>query len=72
MGVEDTEIVELVHQIGELEKKLYSHPLHKVCYVQWRFFFFPFALAVDMLVKGSSRGLYLTMILHLCCCSPKM
>ncbi|GMN53560.1 hypothetical protein TIFTF001_022691 [Ficus carica] len=29
MGVEDTEIVELVKQIEELEKKLYSHPLHK-------------------------------------------
>ncbi|PON79903.1 ATP-dependent RNA helicase Ski [Trema orientale] len=29
MGIEDTEIVELVNQIEELEKKLYSHPLYK-------------------------------------------
>ncbi|EXC12829.1 Superkiller viralicidic activity 2-like 2 [Morus notabilis] len=29
MGVEDAEIVELVKQIEELEKQLYSHPLHK-------------------------------------------
>ncbi|XP_062094055.1 DExH-box ATP-dependent RNA helicase DExH10 [Humulus lupulus] len=29
MGIEDPEIVELVKQIEELEKKLYSHPLHK-------------------------------------------
>ena len=31
MGIEDPEIVELVNQIEELERKLYAHPLHKVC-----------------------------------------
>lgn len=30
MGIEDPEIVQLVNQIEELEKKLFSHPLHKV------------------------------------------
>ena len=30
MSIEDPEIVELVKQIEELERKLYSHPLHKV------------------------------------------
>ena len=30
MGIEDSEIVELVNQIEELERKLYAHPLHKV------------------------------------------
>ncbi|XP_023546254.1 DExH-box ATP-dependent RNA helicase DExH10 [Cucurbita pepo subsp. pepo] len=29
MSIEDPEIVELVKQIEELERKLYSHPLHK-------------------------------------------
>lgn len=29
MGIEDPEIVELVNQIEELERKLLSHPLHK-------------------------------------------
>ncbi|KAK7841729.1 dexh-box atp-dependent rna helicase dexh10 [Quercus suber] len=29
MGIEDSEIVELVNQIEELERKLYAHPLHK-------------------------------------------
>ncbi|GMY35165.1 DExH-box ATP-dependent RNA helicase DExH10 [Fagus crenata] len=29
MGIEDPEIVELVNQIEELERKLYAHPLHK-------------------------------------------
>lgn len=30
MNIEDPEIVELVKQIEELERKLYAHPLHKV------------------------------------------
>ena len=30
MGIEDPEIVELVHKIEELESKLFAHPLHKV------------------------------------------
>lgn len=30
MSIEDPEIVELVKQIEELERKLYAHPLHKV------------------------------------------
>ena len=30
MGIEDSEIVELVNEIEELERKLYAHPLHKV------------------------------------------
>lgn len=30
MGIKDPEIVELVNQIEELERKLYAHPLHKV------------------------------------------
>lgn len=54
MGVEDAEIVELVKQIEELEKQLYSHPLHKVCYVMFR----------GDLFKGSSQRCYLTMILR--------
>lgn len=29
MGIEDPELVELVDQIEELEKKLFAHPLHK-------------------------------------------
>ncbi|KAF3952671.1 hypothetical protein CMV_021797 [Castanea mollissima] len=29
MGIEDSEIVELVNQIEELERKLYAHPLNK-------------------------------------------
>ncbi|KAL8138725.1 hypothetical protein V2J09_004726, partial [Rumex salicifolius] len=29
MGIEDTEIVELVNQIEQLEQNLFSHPLHK-------------------------------------------
>ncbi|PIA43943.1 hypothetical protein AQUCO_01800177v1 [Aquilegia coerulea] len=29
MGIEDPELVELVNQIEELEKKLFAHPLHK-------------------------------------------
>lgn len=32
MGIEDPEIVQLIRQIEELEKKLISHPLHKVCH----------------------------------------
>lgn len=35
MSIEDQEIVELVNQIEELEKKLYSHPLHKVCHASF-------------------------------------
>ncbi|KAL2944212.1 DExH-box ATP-dependent RNA helicase DExH10 [Bienertia sinuspersici] len=31
MGIEEKEIVELVGQIEELEQKLLSHPVHKVC-----------------------------------------
>lgn len=31
MDVKDPEIVELVNQIEELEKKLFAHPMHKVC-----------------------------------------
>lgn len=30
MGIKDPEIVELVNQIEELERKLHAHPLHKV------------------------------------------
>lgn len=30
MKIEDPEIVELVKQVEELEKKLFAHPLHKV------------------------------------------
>lgn len=30
MSIEDPEIVELVNQIEDLERKLYAHPLHKV------------------------------------------
>ena len=30
MGIEEPEFVELVHQIEELEQKLFAHPLHKV------------------------------------------
>lgn len=33
MGIEEKEIIELVSQIEELEQKLISHPLHKVCYI---------------------------------------
>ena len=33
MGIEDPEFVELVNQIEELERKLFAHPLHKVCNV---------------------------------------
>ncbi|XP_009768799.1 DExH-box ATP-dependent RNA helicase DExH10 [Nicotiana tabacum] len=29
MGIEDPEVVDMVNQIEELEKKLFSHPLHK-------------------------------------------
>ena len=32
MDIRDSEIVELVNQIEELEKKLFAHPMHKVCY----------------------------------------
>lgn len=31
MDVRDSEIVDLVNQIEELEKKLFAHPMHKVC-----------------------------------------
>lgn len=31
MKIDDPEIVELVNQIEELERKLHDHPLHKVC-----------------------------------------
>lgn len=31
MDIRDSEIVELVNQIEELEKKLLGHPMHKVC-----------------------------------------
>lgn len=31
MGIEDAEYVELANKIEELEHKLVSHPLHKVC-----------------------------------------
>jgi len=31
MDVRDSEIVELVNQVEELEKKLVAHPMHKVC-----------------------------------------
>lgn len=31
MGIEEKEIIELVSQIEGLEKKLFSHPMHKVC-----------------------------------------
>jgi ATP-dependent RNA helicase DOB1 len=31
MDVRDSEIVELVNQIEELEQKLFDHPMHKVC-----------------------------------------
>lgn len=31
MGIEDPEFVELANQIEELEQKMFSHPLHKVC-----------------------------------------
>jgi hypothetical protein len=30
MGIKDPEIVELVNQIEDLERKLHAHPLHKV------------------------------------------
>jgi hypothetical protein len=33
MKIEDPEIVELVNQIEELERKLHAHPLHKVCHI---------------------------------------
>ncbi|KAK4369559.1 hypothetical protein RND71_013351 [Anisodus tanguticus] len=29
MSIEDPEVVEMLNQIEELEKKLFSHPLHK-------------------------------------------
>ncbi|XP_038985720.1 DExH-box ATP-dependent RNA helicase DExH10 isoform X2 [Phoenix dactylifera] len=29
IGIKDPELVDLVHQVEELEQKLYSHPLHK-------------------------------------------
>lgn len=31
MGVDEPEFVELASQIEELEQKLFTHPLHKVC-----------------------------------------
>ncbi|KAK7243517.1 hypothetical protein RIF29_38316 [Crotalaria pallida] len=31
MKVNDPEIVKLVNQIEEVEQKLFSHPMHKVC-----------------------------------------
>jgi len=31
MDVRDSEIVELVNQIEEIEKKMFAHPMHKVC-----------------------------------------
>ena len=31
MDVRDSEIVELLNQVEELEKKLFAHPMHKVC-----------------------------------------
>lgn len=31
MDVRDSEIVELVNQLEEIEKKLLNHPMHKVC-----------------------------------------
>ena len=33
MKIEDAEIVELVKQIEELEKKLFAHALHKVFHI---------------------------------------
>lgn len=31
MKIEDPEIVDLVNQIEELERKLHAHSMHKVC-----------------------------------------
>ena len=34
MNIEEKEIVDLVNQIEELEQKLFSHPVHKVCLLE--------------------------------------
>lgn len=44
MGIEDSEIVELVNQIEELERKLYAHPLHKVYPSFWNEHFYSIVL----------------------------
>jgi hypothetical protein len=33
MGIEEPELVDVVHKLEVLEQKLGSHPLHKVCLV---------------------------------------
>ncbi|VAH93943.1 unnamed protein product [Triticum turgidum subsp. durum] len=33
MGIEEPELVDLVHKLEDLEQKLCSHPLHKVCLI---------------------------------------
>ena len=33
MGIEEPELVDLVHKLDGLEEKLCSHPLNKVCLV---------------------------------------
>ena len=33
MGIEQPELVDLVHKLEDLEQKLCSHPLHKVCLI---------------------------------------
>jgi hypothetical protein len=33
MGIKDQEVVDLVNQLEDLDKKLCSHPLHKVFFL---------------------------------------
>lgn len=47
MDIRDPEIIELVNQIEELEKKLYAHPLHKVC--ENDLILFPFQLVLNLM-----------------------
>jgi hypothetical protein len=44
MEIKDQEVVDLVNQLEDLDKKLCSHPLHKVSFCQ--LFFHPFALKI--------------------------
>lgn len=38
MGIKDEEVIDLVHQLEDLDKKLCSHPLHKVIYIFFSIF----------------------------------
>ena len=54
MGIEEKEIIELVSQIEELEKKLFSHPMHKVCTIDQFMFLNAMICSADSTCCGSS------------------